>query len=121
MTSHPWIRHSDVFVDVQKKLDGHAQKHKTVEMQLASVAEETGEKLAALDVELAHARKEAKKDVEVTKRELTEAITEGLKRADDELARGLKAQDDKVERHQLIVEAILAKQQVRRNCRKVLT
>jgi hypothetical protein len=26
--------HSDVFVDVQKKLEGHSQKHKTHEMQV---------------------------------------------------------------------------------------
>lgn len=53
--------HSDVFVDVQKKLDGHAQKHRTHDVQLTALADETSEKIVALEVDLAATKKDTKK------------------------------------------------------------
>lgn len=53
--------HSDVFVDVQKKLESHTQKLKTHEVQMAEHVDETSEKLVALDVGLAALTRDSKR------------------------------------------------------------
>ena len=53
--------HSEVFVDVQRKLEGHGQKLRTHEVQMTAMADESSEKFIALEVDLAATKKETKK------------------------------------------------------------
>jgi LmbE family N-acetylglucosaminyl deacetylase len=53
--------HSDVFVDVQKKLESHTQRLKTHEVQMAEHVDETSERIIAFDVGLAALTRESKR------------------------------------------------------------
>ena len=53
--------HSDVFVDVQKKLESHTQRLKTHEVQMAEHVDETSERIIAIDVGLAALTRESKR------------------------------------------------------------
>jgi hypothetical protein len=98
--------HSDVFVDVQKRLEGHAQKHKTTEVQLAALHEDHGEKLELLNNELAMARKEARRDTDALGMRLEEALEDGLKEADALLTAAVKEQGKKLGEAQAVSGAL---------------
>lgn len=79
-----------------------AQKHKSHELQLAELTEETGEKLEALSSDLAATRRNQQREIDGAKRDLAAALAEGLAAQEESVDRKLREQDQKLDRNQQV-------------------
>ncbi len=73
--------HSEVFVDVQGRLESHAQKIKTQEVQVSNMYREHSERIQDLGMDLETLKKGVKKDIDDSRAELAAALKYGFIRA----------------------------------------
>ncbi|KAG1676158.1 hypothetical protein FOA52_004999 [Chlamydomonas sp. UWO 241] len=99
--------HSDVFVDVQKKLDGHGQRLKTHDVQIGKVWTSVEDKLEAVALDMdAH-----KKDIEANSAAITAAVAAQIAEAET-TTRALHAdQQLRAQSQQTVLESVMAEMQ----------